>query len=178
MKIYTPEISWHNREPVFSVDVQKRIEFNKDGTKYYRLVTCGSDNYVAIWRAYLNNPTKLDDQKTNQQQLPLNDIDKDVSDVMNSLLDQSVSNLDVDILSAKVNKEDNKVINVEQSKTKPKDKKLIDLECVCTLSLHEKATNMAKFAPISNLLASSSDDAVVYIWELKGIKYVVYFKFI
>ena len=171
MRIHTPEISWHNREPVFSVDIQKRIE-HKDNNKFYRIATCGSDNYVTIWRAYLNNDAiKSKDQAkstTNNQQKAR--IDKDIHDLMNNLLDQSVGNHDDEI--SLLNDEDSLKKKEIKSKDKVKNKRLIELECVSTLTLHIKATNVAKFAPTSNLLASGSDDAYVYIYEFKGTKYV------
>ncbi|KAJ8917210.1 hypothetical protein NQ315_012702 [Exocentrus adspersus] len=43
MKCTIPEISWHNREPVLSVDV------NPVSTEIYRLATSGGDSHVLIW---------------------------------------------------------------------------------------------------------------------------------
>ncbi|KAG0714844.1 Chromatin assembly factor 1 subunit B [Chionoecetes opilio] len=45
MKITIPEISWHNRDPVFSLDVQAKPQ---DG--WYRLATAGTDTHVVIWQ--------------------------------------------------------------------------------------------------------------------------------
>ncbi|KAK8393219.1 hypothetical protein O3P69_013315 [Scylla paramamosain] len=45
MKITIPEISWHNRDPVFSLDIQPNPQ---DGM--YRLATSGSDTHVVIWQ--------------------------------------------------------------------------------------------------------------------------------
>lgn len=47
MKCTIPEISWHNKEPVLSVDIQQ-VE-NVD-LKFYRLASGGSDNHVLIWQ--------------------------------------------------------------------------------------------------------------------------------
>ena len=43
MKITIPEISWHNRDPVFSLDIQPNPQ---DGL--YRLATAGSDTHVVV----------------------------------------------------------------------------------------------------------------------------------
>ena len=43
MKITIPEISWHNRDPVFSLDIQPNPQ---DGT--YRMATSGSDTHVVV----------------------------------------------------------------------------------------------------------------------------------
>lgn len=43
MKLASPEISWHNRDPVLSVHFQPDVE---DG--YYRLATGGSDSHVFV----------------------------------------------------------------------------------------------------------------------------------
>ncbi|XP_014661814.1 PREDICTED: chromatin assembly factor 1 subunit B-like isoform X2 [Priapulus caudatus] len=43
MKLDVPEISWHDRDPVYSVDFQKY-----DG-KVRRLASAGADRYVRIW---------------------------------------------------------------------------------------------------------------------------------
>ncbi|KAI8036886.1 hypothetical protein M5D96_010197 [Drosophila gunungcola] len=51
MKCQTPEISWHNRDPVLSVDIQQ----NGQGLRspaIGRLATGGSDAHVLIW--YVN----------------------------------------------------------------------------------------------------------------------------
>lgn len=177
MKIHTPEISWHNREPVFGVDIQKRVEYANEN-KFYRIATCGSDNFVAVWRAYLNQQAAQTNAKSTNSlnqgkqssdlQSFRKQIDKDVSDVMNDLLDQSAGAFE-DVLEQSAIK----ALTIEDDNTttkKPKEKKLIDLDCVCTLNLHIKAVNVAKFAPTSNLLASGSDDQYVYIYEYKGDK--------
>lgn len=42
MKFVTPEISWHNRDPIYSVDIQQ----SKDGV--CRLASCGTDKDVRV----------------------------------------------------------------------------------------------------------------------------------
>ena len=42
MKVVTPEISWHGRDPVYSVDFQF---LNGD---IRRLATCGTDRHVRV----------------------------------------------------------------------------------------------------------------------------------
>ncbi|CAH0386297.1 unnamed protein product [Bemisia tabaci] len=43
MKYSSPEISWHNRDPVLSVDIQR------SSTNFYRLASGGTDSHVLIW---------------------------------------------------------------------------------------------------------------------------------
>lgn len=43
MKVEIPEISWHNRDPVLSVDFQPKPE---GSDKYLRLASGGSGSYV------------------------------------------------------------------------------------------------------------------------------------
>jgi chromatin assembly factor 1 subunit B len=59
MRSFTPEISWHNREPVFSVDVQSNIQSdsNDPQSSFYRVASAGGDNCVVIWRAYVKAPS-------------------------------------------------------------------------------------------------------------------------
>ncbi|KAH9640018.1 hypothetical protein HF086_008113 [Spodoptera exigua] len=45
MKFAIPEISWHNRDPVLSVDFQPKA----DATEPLRLATGGTDSHVLIW---------------------------------------------------------------------------------------------------------------------------------
>lgn len=50
MKCIIPEISWHNRDPVLSVDFQyssKVTTDNKD-EKFWRLATGGADSHVLV----------------------------------------------------------------------------------------------------------------------------------
>lgn len=44
MKCTIPEISWHNRDPVLSVDIQPR----KKITDFYRLASGGTDSHVLV----------------------------------------------------------------------------------------------------------------------------------
>lgn len=49
MKCTIPEISWHNREPVLSVDI------NPISSETYRLATSGGDSHVLVcFQLYLN----------------------------------------------------------------------------------------------------------------------------
>lgn len=45
MKCTIPEISWHNRDPVLSVDVQPKIKGRED---FYRLASGGTDSHVLV----------------------------------------------------------------------------------------------------------------------------------
>lgn len=45
MKCKIPEISWHNRDPVLSVDIQPKSL----STNIYRLASGGTDAHVLIW---------------------------------------------------------------------------------------------------------------------------------
>ncbi|OTF82764.1 hypothetical protein BLA29_007857 [Euroglyphus maynei] len=59
MKIYTPQISWHDRQPILSVDIQNRLHSEKNSNKFYRLATGGNDNHVIIWKiSAANDPEK------------------------------------------------------------------------------------------------------------------------
>lgn len=42
MKLTIPEISWHNRDPVLSVDLQQK------SSDIYRLVTSGTDSHILV----------------------------------------------------------------------------------------------------------------------------------
>lgn len=178
MKLYIPQLSWHNREPVYSVDIQQLVHSKNDDSKFYRMATCGSDKYVAIWRAYLNPDPKAN---VNKQSTIREQIDKDVSDVMSSLLDRSVSAFD-DLLppekpvgEQQPSEASEPLANRRTKDEQPKkdaNKKLIELECVSTLNYHERAANVVRFAPTNHLLASGGDDNVVFIYEYQGEKYV------
>lgn len=45
MKCTIPEISWHNRDPILTVDIQHNAE-----DKIYRLATGGTDTTIIIWQ--------------------------------------------------------------------------------------------------------------------------------
>ena len=45
----TPEISWHNRDPVLSVDIQAGIYETSKKETFWRLATGGADSHVLIW---------------------------------------------------------------------------------------------------------------------------------
>ncbi|KAI0209118.1 Chromatin assembly factor 1 subunit B [Lamellibrachia satsuma] len=47
MKTVTPEISWHERDPVYSVDFQHQVG------PIQRLATCGTDRCVRLWEVKL-----------------------------------------------------------------------------------------------------------------------------
>ena len=47
MRIYCPEIAWHNQEPVLSLDI-KKIDNN-----LYKAITSGSDRHLVVWKVTL-----------------------------------------------------------------------------------------------------------------------------
>ncbi|XP_018341990.1 PREDICTED: chromatin assembly factor 1 subunit B isoform X3 [Trachymyrmex septentrionalis] len=49
MKCITPEISWHNRDPVLSVDIQSGLYEDLKGGTFWRVATGGADCHVLIW---------------------------------------------------------------------------------------------------------------------------------
>ncbi|KAG5318395.1 CAF1B factor, partial [Pseudoatta argentina] len=49
MKCITPEISWHNRDPVLSVDIQSGLYEDLKGDTFWRVATGGADCHVLIW---------------------------------------------------------------------------------------------------------------------------------
>lgn len=51
MKCIIPEISWHNRDPVLSIDIQVK----KESENLYRLSTGGTDSHVLIWHMLPQN---------------------------------------------------------------------------------------------------------------------------
>lgn len=48
MKCTIPEISWHNRGPVLSVDVQMGTWKSSTGEKFWRLASGGADSHVLV----------------------------------------------------------------------------------------------------------------------------------
>lgn len=42
MKCIIPEISWNNRDPVFSLDIQPKVD------EFTRLATAGSDTHIVV----------------------------------------------------------------------------------------------------------------------------------
>lgn len=59
MKCTIPEISWHNRDPVLSVDVKPGVNKTVDGKDFWRLATAGADSHVLV--------RKLENKKTKKQ---------------------------------------------------------------------------------------------------------------
>ena len=55
MRSFTPQISWHNRDPVLSVDIQNRMLCETERSVSYRLATSGNDSHVIVWKATLND---------------------------------------------------------------------------------------------------------------------------
>lgn len=56
MKSTTPEISWHNRDPILSIDIQQKpfaaTSSSQDSDlSSYRVASSGSDAHIIIWRA-------------------------------------------------------------------------------------------------------------------------------
>ncbi|KAK3917922.1 Chromatin assembly factor 1 subunit B [Frankliniella fusca] len=50
MRCTIPEISWHNRDPVLSIDIQKQ----HSDEPFYRLASGGTDSHVLIWHVKSN----------------------------------------------------------------------------------------------------------------------------
>ncbi|XP_059485428.1 chromatin assembly factor 1 subunit B [Neocloeon triangulifer] len=60
MKVTTPEISWHNKEPVHSVDIQKKVVKTTETETVYRIATGGGDCHVVIWHAYVGEEVRIE----------------------------------------------------------------------------------------------------------------------
>lgn len=58
MKCKIPEISWHNRDPVLSVDIQPKTNACNN---YYRLASGGTDAHVLIWYMKLTSSGEYGD---------------------------------------------------------------------------------------------------------------------
>lgn len=56
MKCSIPEISWHNRDPVLSVDVQIGNFKNSAQESYWRIVTAGADSHVLVMNYFILIP--------------------------------------------------------------------------------------------------------------------------
>ncbi|XP_046605773.1 chromatin assembly factor 1 subunit B [Neodiprion virginianus] len=54
MKCTIPEISWHNRDPVLSIDLKPGVNKTSDGKIFWRLATGGADSHVLIWHLTVN----------------------------------------------------------------------------------------------------------------------------
>lgn len=52
MKVTTPEISWHERDPIYSVD------FQPGNRKIKRIATTGVDKFVRVWEIKIGNDGK------------------------------------------------------------------------------------------------------------------------
>lgn len=50
----TPEISWHNRDPVLSIDIQNGIYKTSKDEIFWRIVTGGADSHILIWHLTMN----------------------------------------------------------------------------------------------------------------------------
>ncbi|KAF7488024.1 Chromatin assembly factor 1 subunit B [Sarcoptes scabiei] len=59
MKVHTPQISWHGRQPILSADIQNRILRNDNSLVNYRLATGGNDSHVIIWKLSLDSNDPL-----------------------------------------------------------------------------------------------------------------------
>lgn len=44
----TPEISWHNRDPVLSIDIQTGVHETPENEIFWRLATGGADSHVLV----------------------------------------------------------------------------------------------------------------------------------
>lgn len=44
----TPEISWHNRDPVLSIDIQNEIYKTSKDEIFWRVVTGGADSHILV----------------------------------------------------------------------------------------------------------------------------------
>ncbi|CAD5113360.1 DgyrCDS2532 [Dimorphilus gyrociliatus] len=55
MKLVTPEIAWHNRDPIYACDLQPPQE----GSELQRLATCGPDRVIRIWNISFHDDYKV-----------------------------------------------------------------------------------------------------------------------
>lgn len=55
MKCTIPEISWHNRDPVLSIDIQPNSNENIIDNVLTRLASAGSDSHVLVCIFFMHN---------------------------------------------------------------------------------------------------------------------------
>ncbi|XP_043265495.1 chromatin assembly factor 1 subunit B [Colletes gigas] len=97
----TPEISWHNRDPVLSIDVQVGIYETPKGEIFWRIATGGADSHVLIWHLTIN------------------------------------------------------------------ERGGATVKCVTDLERHQKAVNVVRFSPSTDILASGDDESTIVLWKQK-----------
>ncbi|XP_076628326.1 chromatin assembly factor 1, p105 subunit [Colletes latitarsis] len=97
----TPEISWHNRDPVLSIDVQVGIYETPKGEIFWRIATGGADSHVLIWHLTINESGGA------------------------------------------------------------------TVKCVTDLERHQKAVNVVRFSPSTDILASGDDESTIVLWKQK-----------
>ncbi|KAM0735743.1 Chromatin assembly factor 1 subunit B [Formica fusca] len=161
MKFTTPEISWHNRDPVLSVDIQNGICKNLKGEPFWRVATGGADCHVLIWHltttkyggATVNFATDLD-----RHQKAVNIVRFSPSkEILASGDDESV------IILWKVKEREGRDSSPPSSDTETKEQ----WTSWKVLRGHIEDIYDISWSPDSNSLISGSVDNTAILWDIK-----------
>lgn len=143
MRFTTPEIAWHNRDPVYSIDIQPSLTLIKEATQSTKKVPflpgVNADTFVTLpaltYGAYPPKTVK--------------------SNVHETLTYRAASaGADSSVV----------VWRIEVSYSPPTQK--IKVDPVAQLTRHENAVNVVRFVPTGDdLFASASVDKTIIIWK-------------
>lgn len=159
MKCFTPEIAWHNRDPVLCVD----IHVDKVSTSVYRLVSGGADTHIVIW--YIKYDYSNDSKGISQIDYvtELNRHQKAVNVVKFSPSGEYLASGDDEPVILVWKKKTNEV-------TDSSDVKVIEGEeqwlCHKTLRLHLDDVYDISWCADSNHLISGSIDNTAILWNV------------
>lgn len=180
MKFFTPQVAWHNRDPVLSVDIQSRPI--TPGSNTYRAVTSGQDSHVVIWKITLLGQkrdgieTGTDLSKSSGAHETTSRDGKSERDAQNGeciITDEPASE-----------KSNGNASAVKESNVPPKSslaKSDVRMECLADIAHHQRSVNCVRFSPVPpypsdnsvtdevincpQYLASCDDESLICIWR-------------
>lgn len=188
MKTHTPQISWHDRQPILSVDIQNRFHSIEDNIKYYRLATGGNDSHVIIWKVAIENMSSnkpigniecLAELTKHQRSVNVVRFSPNLDDnFLASGDDDSLiiiwKLVDNEILPSKIKPVENKNLEKKSNIDSFIDSDIISIETWKmhkTLRGHNQDVSDLCWSKDGQFLVSGSVDNNVFVWDTyKGIK--------
>nr|CAD2133333.1 unnamed protein product [Meloidogyne enterolobii] len=172
MFIYMPCIFWHDRKGILFIDVlQNSTASGEDLVPIYKIVTASIQKEIRVWN-FRFDPIEISVPKKQQ-------IEESKEEEENKQPQNEDSIVFVDSKGEKEEEKENAVKDKDEDKILVNEEKMqqqnqqasnkslsLSVEFLANLEGHRSTTNVVKFSPNGNFIASGDADGYLIVWNL------------
>uniref|UniRef100_A0A1I8AYW5 WD_REPEATS_REGION domain-containing protein n=1 Tax=Meloidogyne hapla TaxID=6305 RepID=A0A1I8AYW5_MELHA len=176
-----PCIFWHDRKGILSIDVLQNSTTKQEDIPIYKIVTASIQKEIRVWNfrfdpieaspedEKLNNKISPEKQQKDDQ---MNEEDKQQNEDSIVFVDQKEKEEEQKENATNIEAKKDELLEldeakVQQQKSQASNKSLsLSVEFLANLDGHRSTTNVVKFSPNGNLIASGDADGYLIVWNL------------